>query len=272
MQRNEILLSGGSVPWLGLKQTIHLAKSVGFDGIELVPTRKIAAEITHILQAELKYVKGLHHSWRLDMGHDREYGLPFFATPFFLIVRLLFFPKIMHSRESLGLLSKQLDIPATVHGLSDEWIHDKERREFAGGIQYELIGEYAENPDKIKKWLKKKSHSIVVDTRDDQSLAWAKNHGFNNWIDLWTWIELEKIRNIQLTLIGPKGLTRILNKLSSLPEKQFLWLHAQNWKGTVTVEVNPFILFLLYKANIKRGLKEIVLFVRTTLQKGKRWS
>lgn len=281
MKRNEILLSGGSTPWLGFKQTIRLAKNVGFDGIELVPTRKITSELMHILQAgknvihshpEFKYVKGLHQSWRLDIGNDRKYGLPLFTTPFFLIIRLLLFPKILYSRTSIGFLSKALNIPVTAHGISREWTLDEKNKEFAGGILYELIGNYAQDPDKIKKWLKGKNHYIVVDTRDDQSLKWAKKHGLNEWRTLWTWIGLEKIKNIQLTLIGPKGLSRILNKQYSLPEEQFLWLRGQNWKGSVTVEVNPLTLFLLYKGNIRKGFGEIALFVNQTLNEGKKWS
>lgn len=281
MRRNEIILSGGSVPWLGLKQTIHLAKNVGFDGIELVPTRKITSDIVPILKEkqnviqslpELKHVRGFHQSWRLDIGNDRRYGLPLLVISLFLTVRLLFFPNIKYSRKCIGFLSKVLNIPVTVHGISREWTLYEKNKEFEGGILYELIGDYAEDPDKIKKWLKEKNHYIVIDTRDDQSLAWAKKHGFNDWRVLWTWIGFEKIKSIQLTLIGPKGLKRILNRQYSLAEEQFLWLHAQNWKGTVTVEVNPIILFLLYKGNMQKGLREIASFVNRTLNEGRNWS
>lgn len=280
MTRNEILLSGGSVPWLGLQQTIHLAKSTGFDGIELVPTRKITSELMLIVKKdkniihslpELKYVKGLHQSWRLDIGNDKKYGLPLLVIPLFLTIRLLFFPEIKYSRRCIGFLSKTLNIPVTVHGISRKWTLDEKNKEFAGEILYELIGDYAENPDKIKKWLKEKNHYVVVDTRDDQSLKWARKYGLNDWRTLWTWIGLEKIKSIQLTLIGPKGLSRILNKQYSLAEEQFLWLHAQDWKGSVTVEVNPLTLFLLYKGRLKKGLQEIALFIRKTLNEGKKW-
>lgn len=281
MHRSIVILSTGSIPWMGIKQIVQFAREAGYGGIELVPTRKITSETMHILKSgqniiqslpELKYVKGLHQSWRLDIGNDREYGLPLFTTPFFLTLRLIFFPKINQSKGCIGFLSKALHIPVIVHGISTQWILNENNKEFEGGILYELIGGYAENPDKIKKWLKEKNHYIVVDTRDDQSLAWARKHGFNDWRELWRWVGLEKIKNVQLTLIGSKGLNRILGKQASLAEEQFLWLHAQNWKGTVTVEVNPLTLFLLCKGNMKKGFKEIASFVRKTLNEGKSWS
>lgn len=273
MERNNILLSSGSLPWLGIKDIIKVSKMANFDGIELVPTRKIISEFSlhNISSSELKKIKSIHQSWRLDIDHDKEYGIRFPITLFFTALRFLFFPKINESNKLINSLSKNLNIPVTVHGLSDKWTKDNQGKEFLGGISYEIM-DTSTNTNELKDWMRNTNHSIVVDSRDDQSLIWAKKYGFADWKELWKWLGLKKIKNIQLTLIGPKGLKKIINRKSSLAEEQLLWLNNQKWKESVTIEVNPIILFLLYKGNIKKGLEEICLFAKQTLIRGRKWS
>lgn len=45
-----------------------------------------------------------------------------------------------------------------------------------------------------------------------------------------------------------------------------------NWKGAIIVEINPLMLFFLTFGNIKKGLREIILFVRTTVDAGESWT
>jgi len=283
MKKNNILLSTGTILWMNVKQAIFLAKETGFDGIELVPSRQIIKGIKHILNqthlgrekthiSYFKHIKGVHHSWRLDIGHDLEYGLPFLLIPFFTIIRFFFFPKVKESRAYISTLSKTLNMPVTVHKISPTWVLNDNGKEFEGGVLYELIGNYSKSKESLKSWLEDNKHNIVVDTRDDQSVIWGRRHGFYDWKELWQWIGLSKIKNIQLTLIGKKGLTSIFNRSHSLAEEQLLWLHEHKWKGTVTAEANPLAIFLLCRGNIKNGLTEIASFIRKTLIEGKKWS
>ncbi|MBI2028535.1 MAG: hypothetical protein HYT07_02890 [Candidatus Levybacteria bacterium] len=278
MNKCNIYLSGGSIPWLNTKQSIKLAKETGLDGIELVPFKRITSELLKSYRqnafrndVEMSYVKNVHQSWRLDVGHDEEYGIGFISSLFFIMLRFLLFPKVRESNNLIELLTQNLNIPVTVHDISDNWTKDNQGKEFPGGILYEIIGTSI-NPKKLKIWMKDETHNVVVDCRDDQSLRWAKNYGFNSWQKFWNWIGVKKIKCIQLTFIGINGLKKITKHENSLAEEQLLWLNKKKWKGSVTIEVNPVTLFILYRGNIKKGLMEIYLFVKQTLLEGRKWS
>lgn len=275
MKRNKILLSSGIFPWLTLSEITNIAYENSFDGIELVPTRQIIKSLktsrTTVNSSDLRSIKGLHQSWRLDIGQDKKYSINKFNSLIFIILRFILFPPIKESTELLQSLSKTLKCPATVHGLSDNWTKDNQGKEFLGGISYEIM-DTSTDPDTLRDWLKNANHSIVVDSRDDQSLQWAKKYGFRDWKELWTWIGFKKIKGIQLTLIGLNGIRKILNHKKTLPEEQLLWLHEKRWEGNVTVEVNPISLFISNKGQLREGLKIISSFTRQTLIHGKNWS
>ncbi len=281
MSKNEIILSGGSIPWLGIKQALNYSIGTGYDGLELLPTRTIVKELENVIKkygkdkwanyfSNLNFIKGIHQNWRLDIGLDKEYKINFLWSLLFTVIRILLFPSIDKSKKIIEIVSKKLNLPVTVHEISNEWTHND--NEFSGGIFYEIISAKKTNPAEIKKWLRKKQHKMVVDTRDDQSLLWAKNYGFKNWKVFWEWIGLQNIGGIQLTLIGTSGLKKILNHKISIAEEQFLWLHKQKWYGTVTVEVNPLMLFFVSKGRMKEGLRTIATFVRQTIGEGRNWS
>ena len=281
MSKNEIILSGGSIPWLGIKQSLDYAIDTGYDGLEILPTRTVIKDLENVIElygkdewinsfSNLHSIKGIHQNWRLDIGLDKEYKIHFLSSLFYTILRILLFPSIDKSKKTIEIVSKKLNLPVTVHEISNEWTHDD--NEFSGGIFYEIISAKRTNPVEIKKWLRKKQHRVVVDTRDDQSLLWAKNHGFKNWKAFWEWIGLQNIGGIQLTLIGASGLKNILNHTLSTAEEQFQWLYKQKWYGTVTVEVNPLMLFFVSRGRMKQGLQTIATFVRQTLGDGKNWS
>ncbi|MDP2637839.1 MAG: hypothetical protein Q8P26_02160 [Candidatus Levybacteria bacterium] len=281
MKNVRILLSSGSLPWINIKKIINLAKTAGYDGIELVPTRKAVKEIKEYADYKiskpdnnklyLSAIKSIHQNWRLDIGQDKSYGIKLSNAVFFNILRLILFPKIIESNKKISLLSKKLNISLVVHGISEKWTMDNRNKEFSGGILYEMIGDFI-SPSELKVWMENEKHNIVTDSRDDQSLVWAKKHGFDNWQAFWNWLGLEKIKNYQLTLIGIHGLRKIIRHEKSLAEKQLLWLHKKNWHGDVTIEVNPLIILILFKGNIKNGLLLIGKFVKQTLIEGKKWS
>lgn len=281
MSKNEIILSGGSIPWLGIKQSLDYAIDAGYDGLEILPTRKVIKELESVIKiygedqwanyfSNLNLIKGIHQNWRLDIGLDKEYKINPLWSLFFIVIRILLFPSIDKSKKIIEIVSKKLNLPVTVHEISNEWTHDD--NEFSGGIFFEIISVKKRSPEEIKKWLTKKQHKIVVDTRDDQSLLWAKHYGFQNWKSFWEWIGLQNIGGIQLTLIGANGLKKILNDTVSTTEEQFLWLHKQKWQGIVTVEVNPLILFIATRGKVKQGLRTIADFVRQTIGNGNNWS
>jgi len=281
MSKNEIILSGGSIPWLGIKQALNYSIDTGYDGLEILPTRTVIRELESVIKiyredrwadyfSNLKLIKGIHQNWRLDIGLDKEYKINLLWSLFFTIIRVLLFPKTDRSKKIIRIISEKLHLPVTVHDISKEWTHDD--NEFSGGIFYEIISIKRRNPIEIKEWLIKKQHKIVVDTRNDQSLSWAKHYGFQNWKSFWEWIGLQNIGGIQLTLIGASGLKKILNHKLSTAEKQFLWLHKQKWNGTVTVEINPLMLFFVSRGRMKQGLQTIATFVRQTVGDGKNWS
>lgn len=281
MNKRQIILSSGSIPWLGLKQALNYSIEVGYDGLEVIPTRRVVKDIENAIRVfgqerwisyftNIRFIKSIHQNWRLDIGQDKEYRIKFLWSLFFNILRLILFPSIHRSSKVIGLISEKLNLSVTVHDISQEWTHDK--KEFSGGISLEIIGEKKWSREEIAEWLVNENHKIVVDTRDDQSLLWAKNNGFNNWKSFWEWIGLIKIGGIQLTLIGAEGLRKILKHKSSTAEEQFLWLNKQKWNGVVTIEVNPFTLFCINKGKIKQGLQTIAAFVRQTLVEGRKWS
>lgn len=275
MQKNKILLSTGSILWMNVKDAIAFAHDTGFDGIELVPTKKVVRNFLNQPLDSLSYitfVKSLHQNWLFDISLDKEYGISFMPSLLASIIRLIFFPKVTISAKHLSNISKFLNIPVVVHSINYEWTRDGDGKEFAGGILYEIFNIKNQNKAIIKKWLYDKKHNVVVDTRDDQSLVWAKNWGFKDWTDFWKWIGLRKIKNIQITLIGTKGIRKILNHKKSLAETQLIWLYKHKWKGSVTVEVNPLTLCVLNRGNLKTGLRTIASFVRQTMGKGKNWS
>ena len=191
-------------------------------------------------------IGNIHQSWRLDMGMDKSYGIQFPINIFFAILRFVFFPKVKQSNDLIELLSDNLNLPVTVHDLSDKWTRDNNNKEFSGGISYEIIGA-STDPEKLKQWMKNPKHNIVIDSRDDQSLLWARKYGFDSWQKFWTWIGIDKIKSYQLTFIGYNGLRKIFMHQRSLPEEQLLWLNESNWNGKVVVEINPLIILILCK-------------------------
>lgn len=281
MKKVEILLSGGSILWSGLNSQIKYVKDIGYDGLEIVLSKFVTKDLKDIIEKfdndiqsgvkALSPIKSIHQNWRLDMGLDKSYGIKFPMKLFFTILRIMLFPKIKESNDIIKFLSEKFMIPITVHNLSNRWTCDNANKEFPGGIQYEIIGDNQKLPD-LKKWLRFNNHNLVLDTRDDQSLTYAKKYKFNTWKEFWKWIGLRKIKSLQLTFIGIHGLTKIMKHQKSLPEEQFLWLNRKNWTGHIVVEVNPLILFFLSKGDMKKGFRIIGQFVRQTLIEGKKWS
>lgn len=282
MSKSKIILSGGSIPWFGIKQAIKYIIDVGYDGLEVIPSRIVTWEVENAIRVygedgwfnyffNLRFIKSIHQSWRLDIGLDKEYRINYLWSLLFTILRILLFPKTDKSQRIIRIISEKFHIPITVHDISEKWTHD-DNKEFSGGILYEIIGFGNRTTQEIKKWLSKRQHKIVVDTRDDQSILWAKKYGFRDWRSFWEWIGIQNIEGIQLTLIGVRGLNKILNHAPSLAEEQLLWLHSQKWQGSIIVEVNPLILFFLSKGRTKQGLQIIANFIRQTLDYGKSWS
>lgn len=269
MRKNNIFLSLGCLLWMGTRQAIDFAKKTGYDGLEFLPTRKSVNE--KLNPSDLRFIKSLHQNWRLDIGLDKSYFIKLRTSILFIILRFLFFPKIEKSTEVISFLSNKLKIPVAVHGLSEEWTRDANKNEFEGGLQYEILGTSI-NPTQLKNWLKNGKHSIIIDSRDDQSLTWAKKYKFKTWQEFWKWVGLDKIKCFQLTLLGFNGLRAIKKHKNSLQEEQLLWLYKNNWKGDVVVEVNPLMLFFTYKWSIETGLREINQFIKRTLIEGKKWS
>lgn len=281
MNQYRIILSSGSILWLDTEKAIKYSKDLGYDGLEILPTRKVVRNIEDAIKlygedewinffSDLDYIKGIHQNWRLDIGLDKDYKINFLWSMFFTVIRLIFFPNVNKSKKIVGMLSKKLNLPVVTHDTSRKWTYDN--NEFSGGIFLELLNIKKENPEEIKRWLTNKQHKIVVDTRDDQSLLWAKNHRLKDWKSFWMQIGLENIGGVQLTLIGKEGLQKILMHKMSMAEEQFLWLNQQKWGGIVTVEVNPLMLIVFNKGKIKQGLQTIADFIRKTLGEGKKWS
>lgn len=267
MKKNNILLSLGTFFWMDLKRVLNIVTETGYDGLEVLPTRKTVKEKL----INLNKIKSIHQSWRLDIGYDDNYRINKFMSFFFTILRFAFFPSVTSSRKFIENISYENNIPVTIHNISSKWTHDANGKEFAGGLQYEIL-DYSCTPSVLKKWLKNKKHFVEMDTRDDQSIMWAKKYGFKDWRDFWMWIGIEKIKGIQLSLIGTRGIKKIINRQKSLSEEQFLWLNKHKWKGTVTIEVNPVNLMFSNKLDVKGGLKTLCEFVQKTLINGEKWS
>lgn len=269
MKTHAIYLSLGVIPWLGMKEVLQFAKECGFDGIDILPTRIVTKELEDQFDYSMDQFRGVataHQSWRLDRGQDKKYGIDFMTGIFYSMLRYVFFPSLEKSGKTLTQISNRCNLPVTVHNISHPWVNDEYGNEFSGGINLEILDAKTITKSQLKNWLKAKNHAMVVDTRDDQSLRWATSHGFKNYKDFWTWIGLTKIHSVQLTLIGAKGMREIFDHEESLAQKELAWLYQMKWKGSVIVEVNPFTLLLQSRGNIKKGLKEIVLFIKTTLR------
>lgn len=275
MKDHTIILSQGSIPWLNLNKAITYTTKLGLDGIELVPFKWVISDLRKLKinhkSSKFKYIKSIHQNWRLDIGHNKEFGIYFPQNFLFNIIRLLLFPSTNISSRHIESLNRIYKLPVTVHGTSAEWTQGATGKEFSHGILYEIIGR-KKSKEEIKVWLKNSNHSIVVDTRDDQSLSWAINQGFSSWQEFWKWVGTKKISAVQLTLIGTNGLNNILNHKPSLAEEQLLWLNSKKWKGTVTIEINPLLLLWNRGRGFKKGLAEILGFVKHTLVEGRRWS
>lgn len=275
MSKNKIILSGGCIPWLGMSRSINYALEAGYDGLEVLPTRVIVNEIENSTKlngrdrwfesfSNLGFIRSVHQSWRLDIGLDEEYKINIIESLLFTILRLLFFPHPNHSKKIVKILSDKLKIPVIVHDISNQWTHDE--MEFSGGIFYEIIGARIRKPVEIKEWLKNIKHKIVLDTRNDQSLIWAKENNFRDWRSFWKWIGVKNIGGIQVTLIGSRGIQEILTNQQSSLKGYLLWLREHKWKGAITVEVNPFMLFIAKRGKFKQGLQEIAGFIRGSLE------
>lgn len=263
--QNKIYLSSGSFPWLGITEVAKIAKTCGFNGIELLPTRAMNNTV-------VQNTKTAHQSWRLDIGHDTSYGIPFITSILYTLIRYTFFPDIKTSQKLLTDLSRTYHIPITVHHLSKKWTHGSDNKEFSGGLHLEILDDKSITKKKLKTWLQNSKHGIVADTRDDQSLRWARYNRFLNFKDFWTWIGLKKIKAVQLSLIGKNGMRNILSHKETLAEKELLWLHTKKWHGPIVVEINPLFLFFYSRGNSIRSLRIIVSFIKTSLHIGRRWS
>lgn len=272
MKNIKIVLSSGCFPWMSLGKVCSLAQKTGYGGIELLPSRKMSNELKRpSTKPLLKKINGLHQNWRLDIGLDKSYGIQFPLSALFTILRLVLFPETKTSNETLKLLSAELNLPVTVHNLSEKWTKDNDKKEFKGGILLEIIGTSI-NPREIKNWIRQKKHNITLDSRDDQSLIWARKYGFITWQIFWKWLGVKKIKNYQLTFMGTDSLRKIMRHEKSLAEDQLLWLNKNKWEGHVTIELNPLVLFFLFKGDLEKGLKAINQFVKRTLILGKKWS
>lgn len=263
--QNKIYLSSGSFPWLGITEVAKLAKTCGFNGIELLPTRAMNNTV-------VQNTKTAHQSWRLDIGHDRSYGIGFITSILYTLLRFLMFPSVKTTQKLLTDISNTYHIPVTVHDLSKEWTHGADKKEFSGGILLEILKDAQPSKQQLRAWLSKPKHGIVVDTRDDQSFRWARYNGFLNFKTFWTWLGLKNITSVQLTLVGQNGMRNILSHKETLAEKELLWLHTKKWHGPIVVEINPLFLFFYSRGNIIRSLQKIVLFIKTSLHIGRRWS
>ena len=281
MNKYEILLSTGSVPWFGLERASNYAHKIEYDSLEFLPLRQFvrqAKQAIRIYKADwlnhlpgLETVQSIHQSWVLDNDLERKHGLE--PRTFDKVLRLLLFPKVNDSREVVAAVSAARQAPVVIHDIPPEWTSDSQRKEFAGGLLFEISSHQTRSPEEIKKWLEETKHNLVADTRDDQSIVWAREKlKLKEWQDFWRWVGFENIKSIQLTLIGKQGMNDILNHQETLAEQQFLWLNKQGWNGPVTVEVNPLTLFMGTRGKIGKGLAEIGVFVRKTLDEGKPWS
>ena len=274
MKRSKIFLSSGIFPWFTLSKITNFAKENSFDGIELLPTRQIIKNFENDYQTNplvFKSIKGIHHNWRLDIGQDKKYGINMLNSLVFMLIRLTFFPSVSKSRTFLQYLSKTIDCPEKIHNISSKWTKDNNKKGFKGGVSCEIM-DITITPQALKEWLTHANHFIVVDTRDDQSSLWAKKYGFKDWKQFWMWIGLQKIKSIQLTLIGTSTIKKILDHKKTLAEEQLIWMNKNKWEGNVTVEVNPISILLSNKFKLKEGLSEISFFTRQTLIHGKKWS
>lgn len=271
MNKHEVLLSTGTVPFLGLERGSNYAQKIEYDGLEVLPLRHVVREIKRSIRTPgVESVKSIHRSWVLDSNLEREHGLE--PRTYHKVLRLILFPSTNESREMVGLLSKVCEAPVVIHDISPKWTRDAQGQEFTGGLLLELSSHQTRSLEEIKTWLEEINHNMVVDTRDDQSVFWATKQGFENWQKYWPWLGLEKIRSVQLTLMGKRGMNEIFNHRETLAEQQLLWLNKQGWNGPVTIEVNPLTLFIGTRGKIGKGLQEIGFFVRKTLDEGKFWS
>ena len=265
MSKYKIILSGGTVPWMNLKQTLKLVGEVGYDGLEILPTRRVISDFKNLVELNPLAVQSVHQSWRLDNPLDKEYGISFLKSLLFKGIGYIFFPSIGKSNNVMNLLISKKKLPLVVHDVSPRWTGNSENE-----IQLEIFKNIIKK-NKFKDWLKIDNHAVVIDTRDDQSLEWAKNNGFKKWKEFWKWIGLEKIKSVQLTFIGTGGIKKVLKHKYILAQDQLIFLHQNKWIGSVVIEVNPISL-LLNGTSIKKGLKIIKQFVETTLGKGQEWS
>lgn len=273
MNKSRIIISSGCLPFLKIESFIRLANQTGYDGIEYLPTRLSISEIKNAIALKkifLKNIKCIHQNWRLDLGKDKTYDIKFPTNIFFTLLRFFFYPNVEETNNIISSLSNNLHLSVTVHDLSSEWTKNN-NQEYLGGISYEMIRS-AINLKRLKIWMNNPKHNFVIDSRDDQSTLWAKRQGFKTWKIFWRWITLDKIKSYQLTFIGFNGLKKILKHEPSLPEKQLLWLHKNNWNGEVVAEVNPLVVLFLCRGNFKNGLEIINQFARQTLIEGKKWS
>lgn len=265
MAKYKIILSGGTVLWMAFKESSKFVKEIGYDGLEILPTRRIISNIKSFDLQDYSFIESTHQNWRLDNSSDKEYGISFLKSLLFKGIRYIFFPPIEKSNHAIDLLISKKKIPIVVHDVSGVWIRNSKNE-----IQLEIFKGTIKK-DKLKDWLRVKNHAVVLDTRNDQSLIWARNNGFKDWREFWEWVGLEKIKSVQLTFIGIGGIRKILKHEYILAQDQLIFLHKNNWNGSVVIEANPISL-LLNGVSIKKGLRVIKQFVETTLGKGQKWS
>ena len=74
MSKYKIILSGGTVPWMNLKQTLKLVGEVGYDGLEILPTRRVISDFKNLVELNPLAVQSVHQSWRraLPYGSQRK--------------------------------------------------------------------------------------------------------------------------------------------------------------------------------------------------------
>ncbi|MBN1263784.1 MAG: hypothetical protein JW991_05545 [Candidatus Pacebacteria bacterium] len=278
---HEIRLSTGSFPGGNLEQAAAYIKKIDYDGLELVPLKPITRQIKEAIAAHgqdwadylpgLERVRSVHHSWKLDNDLERSHGVK--PSPLNHILRMILFPPIHDSSEAVAAIAQARHVPVIIHDISSQWTQDIGGQEFTGGLGLEISSHLTRSVDEVQAWLERKQHHLVADTRDDQAIVWAqKKSCVADWQKLWNFFGLEKIRNIQLTLIGKQGMRKILAGQETLAEKQFLWLHHQNWQGSITVEVNPLTLYTTTRGYLASGLNIFSQFIHTTLDQGQNWS
>ena len=104
MIKYKIILSGGSMPWMNLKQSLKLVEEIGYGGVGILPTRRVAFDIKNSVELNLLAVHSIHQSWRLDNSLNKKYGISFLNSLLLKGIGYIFFPSIGKSNSVINLL------------------------------------------------------------------------------------------------------------------------------------------------------------------------